>query len=80
MGEVVADLLSQVKSVRPALQSGGTLLSNDPFHGTHLPDITAITPVFAGERSRWRLWRAGVITWMWWHDPRFDASLQPNHC
>ena len=51
MGEVVADLLSQVQAgVRPALQSGETLLSNDPFHGgTHLPDITAITPVFAGQ-------------------------------
>ena len=51
MGEVVADLLSQVQAgERPALQSGETLLSNDPFHGgTHLPDITAITPVFAGE-------------------------------
>ena len=33
-----------------ALQSGETLLSNDPFHGgTHHPDITAITPVFAGQ-------------------------------
>ena len=51
MGEVVADLLSQVQAgERPALQSGETLLSNDPFHGgTHLPDITAITPVFAGQ-------------------------------
>ena len=51
MGEVVADLLSQVQAgARPALQSGETLLSNDPFHGgTHLPDITAITPVFAGQ-------------------------------
>ena len=48
MGEVVADLLSQVQAgERPALQSGEILLSNDPFHGgTHLPDITAISPVF----------------------------------
>ena len=33
----------------PALASGDVVISNDPFHGgTHLPDITAITPVFAG--------------------------------
>ena len=50
MGEVVADLLAEVAvGRRPPLQPGETLLSNDPFHGgTHLPDITAITPVFAG--------------------------------
>ena len=53
MGEVVVDLLSQVKAgARPALQPGETLVSNDPFHGgTHLPDITAITPVFAGQAN-----------------------------
>ena len=48
MGDSVRDLLAQVESgdVAP-LQPGDTLLSNDPFHGgTHLPDITAISPVF----------------------------------
>ncbi|QNI94787.1 5-oxoprolinase (ATP-hydrolysing) [Synechococcus sp. A15-127] len=48
MGDSVRDLLSQVAAgdVAP-LQPGDTLLSNDPFHGgTHLPDITAISPVF----------------------------------
>ncbi|WP_115010256.1 hydantoinase B/oxoprolinase family protein [Synechococcus sp. N5] len=48
MGDSVRDLLAQVASgdVAP-LQPGDTLLSNDPFHGgTHLPDITAISPVF----------------------------------
>ena len=51
MGEVVVDLLVELRSGRRgALQPGDTLLSNDPFHGgTHLPDITAITPVFAGQ-------------------------------
>ena len=50
MGDSVRDLLAQVKagSIEP-LRPGDTLLSNDPFHGgTHLPDITAITPVFCG--------------------------------
>ena len=48
MGDSVRDLLDQVATgdVAP-LQPGDTLLSNDPFHGgTHLPDITAISPVF----------------------------------
>ncbi|MGB1775317.1 MAG: hydantoinase B/oxoprolinase family protein [Synechococcus sp.] len=53
MGDSVRDLLLQVQSgaIDP-LQPGDTLLSNDPFHGgTHLPDITAITPVFCGDRQ-----------------------------
>ncbi|MCB4427516.1 5-oxoprolinase [Synechococcus sp. MU1643] len=48
MGDTVRDLLAQVATGDVAsLQPGDTLLSNDPFHGgTHLPDITAISPVF----------------------------------
>ena len=48
MGDSVRDLLDQVATGDvAALQPGDTLLSNDPFHGgTHLPDITAISPVF----------------------------------
>ena len=48
MGESVVDLLFQIQhGERPSLQPGETVLSNDPYHGgTHLPDITAITPVF----------------------------------
>ena len=50
MGEAVVDLLNQVKAgALPALADGDVVISNDPFHGgTHLPDITAMTPVFAG--------------------------------
>ena len=48
MGDSVRDLLAQVQAgVIDGLRPGDTWLSNDPFHGgTHLPDITAITPVF----------------------------------
>ncbi len=48
MGESVADLLAQINAGEHGpLRPGETVLSNDPFHGgTHLPDITAITPVF----------------------------------
>lgn len=49
MGESVAGLLAAVASgKRPPLEPGDVVLANDPFHGgTHLPDITAITPLFA---------------------------------
>ena len=48
MSESIRDLLAQLAAGDlPSLRPGDTLLSNDPFHGgTHLPDITAITPVF----------------------------------
>ena len=48
MGDCVRDLLAQLAAGElDGLRPGDTWLSNDPFHGgTHLPDITAITPVF----------------------------------
>jgi len=54
MGESVAALLTAGASGRrPALQDGDVILSNDPYGGgTHLPDITAITPVFAAGGTR----------------------------
>lgn len=49
MGESVVSLLADVAAGRrPPLAPGDVILSNDPYAGgTHLPDITAITPVFA---------------------------------
>jgi 5-oxoprolinase (ATP-hydrolysing) len=49
MGESVVCLLEAVRrGERPPLQPGDAVACNDPFHGgTHLPDITVITPVFA---------------------------------
>jgi 5-oxoprolinase (ATP-hydrolysing) len=51
MGESVVALLADGASgQRPPLQPGDVILSNDPYAGgTHLPDITAITPVFAAD-------------------------------
>ncbi|SBO41743.1 hydantoinase B/oxoprolinase family protein [Cyanobium sp. NIES-981] len=48
MGESVASLMKAVaRGERPPLAPGDVVLANDPFGGgTHLPDITAITPVF----------------------------------
>ena len=49
MGDSVAGLLAAIRrGERPPLAPGDVVLSNDPYAGgTHLPDITAITPVFA---------------------------------
>ncbi len=53
MGESIGDLLDQiVAGQRNPLQPKETVLSNDPYHGgTHLPDITAITPVFSDAKT-----------------------------
>lgn len=50
MGESVASLLAAVaRGERPPLAPGDAVVSNDPYNGgTHLPDLTVITPVFAG--------------------------------
>jgi 5-oxoprolinase (ATP-hydrolysing) len=49
MGESVSSLLAAIASgERRRLQAGDVVLANNPYNGgTHLPDITAITPVFA---------------------------------
>lgn len=43
-----------------AVREGDTFLLNDPYHGgSHLPDLTALAPVFAGGRLRfWSVVRA----------------------
>ena len=53
MGESIVDLLTQISTgARGPLSPLETVLTNDPFHGgTHLPDITAITPVFADAKT-----------------------------
>ncbi|MGB7564071.1 MAG: hydantoinase B/oxoprolinase family protein, partial [Prochlorococcaceae cyanobacterium] len=50
MGESVASLLAAVaRGERQPLAPGDAVVSNDPYNGgTHLPDLTVITPVFAG--------------------------------
>ena len=50
MGESVAALLRAVRAGdHPALAAGDAVVSNNPFNGgTHLPDLTVITPVFEG--------------------------------
>jgi 5-oxoprolinase (ATP-hydrolysing) len=49
MGESVGSLLAAIsRGERPPLAPGDAVASNDPYSGgTHLPDITVISPVFA---------------------------------
>ncbi|MEB3361852.1 MAG: hydantoinase/oxoprolinase family protein, partial [Synechococcaceae cyanobacterium] len=48
MGDSVAALLAAIaRGERSPLRPGDAIAANDPYHGgTHLPDITVITPVF----------------------------------
>ncbi len=58
-----------VRAVREAFElgPGDVALVNDPFRGgTHLPDITAVAPVFyAWQRSRPFIWRIARIMRTW---------------
>ena len=51
MDETVRNLIRAVGAAqRPPLRPGDAIAANDPFHGgTHLPDITVISPVFDAE-------------------------------
>ncbi|MEA5413387.1 hydantoinase B/oxoprolinase family protein, partial [Synechococcus sp. BA-120 BA3] len=53
MGDSVASLLAAVAAgTLPPLAPGDAYAANDPFDGgTHLPDITVITPVFAPDAT-----------------------------
>ncbi|MFZ9752079.1 MAG: hydantoinase B/oxoprolinase family protein [Cyanobium sp.] len=53
MGESVAALLAAIaRRERPPLRPGDAIASNDPYAGgTHLPDITVISPVFAPDAA-----------------------------
>ncbi len=53
MGDSVASLLAAVAAgTMPPLAPGDAYAANDPFDGgTHLPDITVITPVFAPDAA-----------------------------
>lgn len=49
MGHTVRHLMNTY----PEMHSGDCYLSNDPFSGgSHLPDVTAISPVFCDDRER----------------------------
>ena len=48
LGSMSASVTSLINDVKDKIQPGNVYLSNNPYNGgTHLPDVTAITPVFA---------------------------------
>ncbi|MEZ6130341.1 MAG: hydantoinase B/oxoprolinase family protein [Planctomycetaceae bacterium] len=48
MGETVRAIMRDF----PAMQPGDVYITNDPYRGgSHLPDVTVITPVFTSDRS-----------------------------
>ncbi|WP_326648518.1 hydantoinase B/oxoprolinase family protein [Streptomyces sp. NBC_01750] len=50
MGESIKEVLRRNEG---ALRPGDVYAINDPYHGgTHLPDVTVVTPVFEGEELR----------------------------
>lgn len=51
LGAMPLSVLSAIENV--GLEPGDTVMLNDPFRGgTHLPDITLVSPVFAEKRTR----------------------------
>ena len=48
LGSMSASVTSLIEDVGDKIKPGNVYLTNNPFHGgTHLPDVTAITPVFS---------------------------------
>lgn len=53
LGSMSASVTSLIEEKGDKIQPGDVYLSNNPYNGgTHLPDITAITPVFISPLSR----------------------------
>jgi 5-oxoprolinase (ATP-hydrolysing) len=49
MGESIKTV---IRENRDTMQPGDVYVLNDPYHGgTHLPDITVITPVYLDDRA-----------------------------
>lgn len=49
LGSMSASVTSLINQVQDEIKLGNVYLSNNPYNGgTHLPDVTAITPVFSG--------------------------------
>ena len=51
LGSMSASVTSLIEAVENQLKPGDVYLSNNPYNGgTHLPDVTAITPVFLDQK------------------------------
>jgi 5-oxoprolinase (ATP-hydrolysing) len=53
LGSMGDSIRNVIRGNEGRLQPGDVFMLNDPYHGgTHLPDVTVITPVFAADGSR----------------------------
>jgi 5-oxoprolinase (ATP-hydrolysing) len=53
LGSMGDSIKNVIRCNEGTLQPGDVFMLNDPYHGgTHLPDVTVITPVFASDESR----------------------------
>ncbi|MEV6925593.1 hydantoinase B/oxoprolinase family protein [Dactylosporangium sp. NPDC051485] len=51
LGSMGASVKEVIRRRRPDMRPGAVYAINDPYHGgTHLPDITVVTPVFGADR------------------------------
>jgi 5-oxoprolinase (ATP-hydrolysing) len=57
LGSMGESVKSVIDANRHTMTAGDVFLLNDPYHGgTHLPDITVITPVFIGDEQKPRFY------------------------
>lgn len=63
LGSMSASVSSLIKAVGSAIPPGNVYLANNPYNGgTHLPDVTAITPVFWKEQKhQYSIWHLADI-------------------
>lgn len=53
LGSMSASVTSLITDMGEKIKPGDVYLSNNPYHGgTHLPDVTAITPVFLNDQNQ----------------------------
>src|SRR6266853_2022302 len=59
LGSMGASVRAVIAAQQARLRAGDSWLLNSPYHGgTHLPDMTVVTPVFMGARARPRFFVA----------------------
>lgn len=82
LGSMGTSVQEIVRRRADSMKPGDVYAVNDPYHGgTHLPDITVVTPVFDTGNWRhpvpYRIARASCRNR--WPDTGFHASEQPRH-
>ena len=83
LGSMGASVRAVIARCGGSCAPGDAWLLNSPYHGgTHLPDMTVVTPVFlapAGTRAGFLRRLACPPRRHRRHDARFHAALQPHH-